>query len=71
MEGVRGRGGRGRGNDGLGGWAAASVDRWPKFWPKSLKGAGEKKSWLEEFVTKNWPNFFPNWPNFFHVLAGK
>ncbi len=28
---------------GVGGRAAASVARWPKFWPKSSKGAGEKK----------------------------
>jgi hypothetical protein len=28
---------------GVGGWAAAGVARWPKFWPKSSKGAGEKK----------------------------
>jgi hypothetical protein len=66
----------------VGGWAAASVATWPKFQPKSSKGAGEKKlSW------KNlWPNFgrtlqkrgqrkflkeFPSWPNFFHVLARK
>jgi hypothetical protein len=36
----------------VGGWAAASVARWPKFQPKSSKGAGEKKSWLEDFVAE-------------------
>ncbi len=55
----------------MGGWAAASVARWPKFWPKSSKGARENKLWPEEFVAENWPNFFQNWPNFFCVLAGK
>ncbi len=39
MVGVRGRGGRGRGKLGVGGWVAASVARWPKFWPKISKGA--------------------------------
>jgi hypothetical protein len=38
---------------------------------KAQKGPEKKKSWLEEFVAENWPNFFQNWPNFFHVLAGK
>jgi hypothetical protein len=68
----------------VGDWAGASVARWPKFQPKSSKGAGEKKkkSWLEEFGSELWPNFaekgpkkilkeFPSWPNFFHVLARK
>jgi hypothetical protein len=54
----------------VGGWAAASVARWLKFWPKSSKGAIEK-SWPEEFVAENRPNYFQNWPNFFHVLAAK
>jgi hypothetical protein len=37
---------------------------------KAQKGP-EKKSWPEEFVAENWPNYFQNWLNFFHVLAGK
>jgi hypothetical protein len=41
----------------VGGWAAASFARWPKFRTKSSKGAGEKKSWSEEFVAKFWQNF--------------
>ncbi len=36
---------------------ADSVARWPKFRPKSSKGAGKKKSWLEEFMAEFWPNF--------------
>jgi hypothetical protein len=39
MGGVRGRG---RGS-GVGGWAAVHVARWPKFRPKSPKGAEKKK----------------------------
>jgi hypothetical protein len=34
-----------------------SVARWPKFRPKSSKGAGEKKIWPEEFMAELWPNF--------------
>ncbi len=34
-----------------------SVARWPKFWPKNSKGAGEKLSRPEEFVAKSLPNF--------------
>jgi hypothetical protein len=34
-----------------------NVARWPKFRPKSSKGAGEKISWPEEFVAEFWPNF--------------
>ena len=34
-----------------------NVARWPKFWPKSSKGAGEKKIWPEEFMAELWPNF--------------
>ncbi len=41
----------------MGGWSGANVARWPKFRPKSLKRAGEIKSWLEEFVSEFWPNF--------------
>jgi hypothetical protein len=41
----------------VGGWAAASVARWLKFWPKCSKGAGEKKCWPEEFVAEFWQNF--------------
>ncbi len=36
---------------------ANSVARWPKFRPKSSKGAGEKKIWPEEFMAELWPNF--------------
>jgi hypothetical protein len=49
----------------VGGWAAASVARWPKFRPKSSKGAEEKKSWLEEFVAEFWPNFAEKGPKKF------
>jgi hypothetical protein len=42
-------------------WARAgflfSVARWRKFRPKSSKGAGNKKSWPEEFMAEFWPNF--------------
>ncbi len=46
----------------MGGWAAASVARWPKFRPKGSKGAREKKSWLAEFVAEFWLNFAENGP---------
>ncbi len=50
-----------RGSGGVGGWAAANVAKWPKFQPKSSKGAGEKKvSW------KNlWPYFAEKGPKKF------
>ncbi len=53
MGGVRRRGGRGRrGSGGVGGWAATSIARWPKFQPKSSKGAGEKKVGWKNFVAE-------------------
>ncbi len=70
MEGREGKGGEGR-SGGVVGCAAAGVAKWPKFRLKSSKGAGEKKCWPEEFVAKNWPNFFQNLLNFFHALARK
>jgi hypothetical protein len=42
----------------VGGWVAARVARWPKFQPKSSKGAGEKNV--------SWKNL---WPNFGRILA--
>ncbi len=35
----------------------ASVARWPKFRPKSSKGAEKEKIWPEELVAEFWPNF--------------
>jgi hypothetical protein len=37
--------------------AGSSIARWPKFRPKSSKGAGEKKCWPEELVAEFWPKF--------------
>jgi hypothetical protein len=38
-----------------------SVARWQKFWPKSSKGATEKKSWPKGFVAEFWLNFTKKW----------
>jgi hypothetical protein len=57
---------------GVGGWLGSSqCCQVAEILAEKAQKGPEKKSWPEEFVAENWPNFFQNWPNFFHVLAGK
>jgi hypothetical protein len=63
----------------MGGWAAASVARWPKFQPKSSKWAGEKKKLagricgqiMQKRGQRKFLKEFPSWPNFIYVLSRK
>jgi hypothetical protein len=59
------------GSGGVGGWAAASVVRWPKFWPKSSKGAGEKKKLAGRICGRKLAELFPEFAKHFSCTGQK